>query len=1192
MSLRHEQVHERLRQAARRFRWLRCLRHCLSGLSAGLAVMILLLVADQEFHFGAAARWGAFLLVVLPWVTGLAAGLRTALPGVSEASMARRIEEAMDRSLNTLISAVQFDRELPRGSAFREAIFQEMTDPFPRVNWGLVFDLRLLKQLAAALAGGLLLLGLYAYVSPHYFANSAARILLPGSAIAPLTHTRIAELTPGDTRVINGRGLRVSVRLEGDIPKGVWIFSREAGGPWRKALMDREIGSATFTCDWKELRDPLAYRIAAGDAVTPVYNVSVRPRTALVRRSAEIEPPAYTRQGRETRRDFAALQGILPGSRVELTLEFNAPLEELKGDSGMTLQKTSPTLWTATGTIKANTALRLSLRDTDGLTDSEVIHIGVTPDEPPRIAVTAPPEGRELFAKLDDALPITFQATDHFGLETVTLYRTTDEKQDAERIAEWKEAAGKKSFAASIKVPLSKVARDNRVTLALMARDQNNVGSPGVTWSRPLVVTIRSREQVKQQETEAVQKAFSGLEALVQLQAANLEQTQAALGAVKNATEAKPPLTALLDRESQIADAARMLAGNGTLSPESQTELKALSAKELPAAVVALRSAAAAGDASHRVAALAEAAPLEAVILARLQGLVKAEASEALKGKIRDLISGVEELLTREREIFRATGQAKPADAGPLSERQDALAAKAVNVRKALEKGAQDRAAGDQDFRDRLAKAAADFKQLAIYEQMLTASEQLQNKTFAEAASTEKEVIARLAKLVESLNQWQLTAAKREAEELQKAARDMKEKLEKLAELQKGVVEKSKEIARKADVRPEDAATAEAMRKAKDQIAETVEQMLTDAHVFPDLKPSNELRGELTQIYEDVIQQDKAEAAAGTLKPTEIAVQKEDSLLQAIEQAKKVAEDLEMWLPNANDTIKWLCENFDKTEMPDIPNLPLPDAFEDLVGDLLQEQQSLAQDVQDAASNQALAQAQQGWTVADGPMPGFSAQGKSGNTRPNQNEQTGRSSGGREGMSSGEMVGDTASTLEGSTPQARRTNDPMQQGQVKDNGGIQQARATGGGKAGGFSDRNGMEGNAPLRPSNAPRMNTSDALAVQQALLSEKTARTYAQANLLYLRARSLPGVAQLMDESQAALKEGRIEDFRALHQRIVAKLNEVKGGILPGNVINLASGDRARTREKALLGGDEGQAPPAYQKAVIDYYRSLQDDR
>ena len=611
----------------------------------------------------------------------------------------------------------------------------------------------------------------------------------------------------------------------------------------------------------------------------------------------------------------------------------------------------------------------------------------------------------------------------------------------------------------------------------------------------------------------------------------------------------------------------------------------------MPAAVLALRNALSAGG-TARAASLADALKLETTILVRLQGASKSLANETARGQVQDLIAGVEDLLRKQRELLRETNAAQPQSAKPLSDRQDALGEEARRVRKQLEKSSQNAAVGDQDFRTRLAKVVSMFGEMRIYEEMLAAAEKLQGSDFPAAGAMERSVVTKLAKLAELLNQWQVAKAENDADALKKAAQEMAGKLEKLAAIQKEILEKSKEMARKADMRPEDIATAKAMKQSKDLMAQVVEQMLTDAHVFPDLKPSNELRGELTQIYEDVIQVDAAEAAAGKLKANEIAVQKEDSLLQAIEQAKKVAEDMEMWLPNKNDTTKWLCENFDKTEMPDIPNLPLPDAFEDLVGDLLQEQEGLAEKAQDAASNQALAMAAQGWGVADGPMPGFSAQGKSGNTRPNKNEQTGRSSGGREGMSNGEMVGNTASTLEGTTPDVRRTSDPMQQGHVKDDGGIQKARATGGGKAGGFSDRNGMDGNAPLRPVNAPQMGASDALAVQQALLSEKTSKTYGQASLLYLKANGLPDVARLMDQSQLALKEGRVQDFRSLHQKIVVRLNEVRGAVVPGNVISLGTGDVARAVDKQLLGGDEGQAPPAYKRAVADYYRSLLDDR
>ena len=96
-----------------------------------------------------------------------------------------------------------------------------------------------------------------------------------------------------------------------------------------------------------------------------------------------------------------------------------------------------------------------------------------------------------------------------------------------------------------------------------------------------------------------------------------------------------------------------------------------------------------------------------------------------------------------------------------------------------------------------------------------------------------------------------------------------------------------------------------------------------------------------------------------------------------------------------------------------------------------------------------------------------------------------------------------------------------------------------------FSDRQGMDGNAPLRASSAPRQQTTDALAAEQAMLKEKAAKTKALATLLFLRANGLDDVVRLMDDSTQALKDGRRRDFNGLHQKIVQRLT---GGELLGH--------------------------------------------
>ena len=1199
MALNPQFVHEHLRRAANKFRWSRGARYLISGTAVSLFFLMVFLLCDTQFHFGAVGRWIGFLLTVSSLLAGFGMALPEFFKKISDASMARRVEQSCAGSRNVLINAVQFDSELAAGSPLRGALFDEMHDPFPGVEWRNVFDLSLLKKLAMALGTVSLIITLWALVRPAHFINSAERMFLPSGNIAPLTRTQILEITPGDTEIAHGGEVDLKATLGGDIPQAAWVNFRESGSSWQRTLLDHDVGQAEYSFTWRDVRQPVEYYVEAGDARSATHNINVRPKTAIRVRTAKIVPPAYTKLAASTVANFAMLQDVIPGSKVTVTMEFSAPVPQLQAVSEkgqkFTVTKQDDTHWQLEGKIMSTQAVKLSYSDASNREDAETLQIATRPDEAPKINITAPQEGREVVATPDSSLAVQFTATARFGLGDVALYKSTNDRQDAQLIHEWKESADAKSFATDFQIPLKQYSSpgDDTVTFCIVAKDQNDVSGPGVTISRPVVVSLRSGDALEKQADDQNSQLRHNLEELITLQQTNLDETRDAAGA---ADPQSAVFTTLLDRQTKIATIASQVAESAdNISAEIRADLRSLVGREMKDAVLALRGAGSTtGDIRAKFVSLA--VNLESAILARLKGAPSAADADAQKSQIQDLIASVDNLLQEQRKILRDTGLVagdQEQAAKTLSGRQDDLGEQSVRVRKDVEKNSQNAAMGDQDFRTRLVKVASMFGEYRIYEDMLSSADRLQSKKFSDSTTTQKGVVINLAKILEYLNQWQLANAEEKADALKKDAAGMKDKLEKLAAIQREIVEKSKELAHKDQFNPADQATAKEIKESKDLMAEVVEQMLTDAHIFPDLKPSNELRDELTQIYEDVIQTDKDQAAEGKLTPQEIAVQKEDSILQAIEQAKKISEDMEMWLPNKNDTTKWLMENFDKTEIPDIPNLPLPDAFEDIVGKLLDEQKGLDQQVQDAASNQAMAQnPANGWEIADGPMPGFGAQGKSGNQRPNKNEQTGRSSGGREGESDGEMVGSHADNLEGTKPDARRTNDPMQQGQVKDDGGIASTRATGGGKAGGFSDRNGMDGNAPLRSTNAPPMEARDALAVKQALLAEKTAKEYAQASLLYLHTGKMADVVRMMEESELALKEGRMEDFESLHQKIVARLNEVKGEIHAGDTLSLSTNSAAAGTDKQLLGGDEGTAPERYKKQVADYYRSLSGEK
>ena len=1193
MPLSPEFVHSRLRSASRSLRWSCAGRYLVSGAALSLFFLILFLVCDAEFHVGVIVRWMGFVSVVAPVVIGAGLAAPSWLRPLPELATARRIELACAGSGNALVNAVQFDRELRQGSGIRAAVFNELADPFPRVNWSEVFDLKLLGRLGTVLGVVLAIVFMWGLLRPAAFANSVARVFLPAGHIAPLTRTRLETLEPGDASLMHGSALDLSAVFSGEIPRTAWVRYREAGASWRRELMSREVGTPVFGYHWNDVGQPMDYYIEAGDLETSLYHVSVSPRTAIETRAAQIRPPAYTRLPERAVRGFSSLDGVVPGSKVVFTFGFNNPLDSLSVEDdkaqSFPVSRLDGRRWSVTVPVTGNRTLTLAFQSQDGAPARDTLPITVKPDEIPKLTITDPAEGRELVASPGVSFAIQFTATDDYGLGSVGLYRSSSEKSDAQLIQEWTgAAAGLKTFSASTRIPLGQYVKpgDKEVTFCLVAKDQNDATGPGVAVSRPLTVSIDSVDKVQQQEADATAHLQKSLQELLKLQQANLAATQAAAAEAQAASFAS--LTGLLDRQAAVSDMAQAVSANAQdVAPVVLGTLRSLLQQEMPAAVLSLRNASAA-SAEARPALLGAAASLETLILAKLQGTPDRAGEEGTRAEVQDLIAGVEGLLRDQKAILKDTIGAAPA-AGSLSDREDHLADQSVKVRKEVEKNAGNSSLGDPAFRAGLGKIAAMFGTAKIYEQMLAAAETLGARAFPDSAAKETDIVATLQRMADIFGQWQLAQAGAMAETMRQTAEAMHAKLTKLAELQREVVEKSKQLARKDQFSKDDQSTAEEIARTKDLMGKVVEGMLTDANIFPDMIISNELKAVLSSIFEDVKQDDLDAIARNKLKPTDVPVQKEDDILKAIEAANKIPPDMEMFLPKTSNTANWLLENFDNTELPKMDNLPLPDELTDIIGALQKEQESLADKVQGAASNQLIKAMQQGGPIADGPQSGYSAQGKSGNQKPMDIEQSGRSAGGREGESNGEMVGKIADDLEGRKAHARRTNDAMQSGNVEDpSGKAADARATGGGKASGFSQREGMDGDAPVRAANAPRQAANSSLAAAQALIAEKTSKKVAQASLLYLRSDKLEGVAGLMKESEDALREGRLGDFQGLHKRIMAQLQTAQGDLSGGKVLSVATGEARQTDDKEMLGGGEGEAPAPYKDRVADYYRSL----
>lgn len=255
--------------------------------------------------------------------------------------------------------------------------------------------------------------------------------------------------------------------------------------------------------------------------------------------------------------------------------------------------------------------------------------------------------------------------------------------------------------------------------------------------------------------------------------------------------------------------------------------------------------------------------------------------------------------------------------------------------------------------------------------------------------------------------------------------------------------------------KPVEELKAEEIKEAKDKLEEFAKrtekwtkESVNEMTKLPEgFVKDFDLRPDANRIFEEI--EAKARAKAEKL---EISLEDLGAGL-----GTKMKEDLEMWLPDAADSVKWVQEEPLNQKPFNVPEMPLPKELEDLIGELLQKADEFDEEADDVTSAWGDNLDQAGWGVSDGPISMFSAKGKTGNDQPNSQEVTGRSGDGRRGKSAGQMVGDTARGLPGRKTPARVGNERYEPGQLKQEGVSDPSGATGGGKKAG-AGRIGLQG--------------------------------------------------------------------------------------------------------------------------------------
>jgi len=413
---------------------------------------------------------------------------------------------------------------------------------------------------------------------------------------------------------------------------------------------------------------------------------------------------------------------------------------------------------------------------------------------------------------------------------------------------------------------------------------------------------------------------------------------------------------------------------------------------------------------------------------------------------------------------------------------------------------------------------------------------ELARQTFAAVAASQGKIIKVLRQLLNILPDMAEgpNKDKMDAEDVQDFPEEDREKMKDLLKNLKDMVRQQRKAVETTDELaklPMEDFTPEAEKKLEDvkAIEEKWSQFLKAA--ISDLSKMQEQDFANSTMLEELIEiHTEIEMAKDALqaKATEIATALEDNGLGL---AEKLTKQLEKWLPDTPDRDRWQMEE-PLTDGYETPMAELPKELEDIVGDLMEEEEDLQQEIEDATSSWADSMDAAGWDAMDGPISNFAANGVTGNRLPNTSELSGRSGEGRQGKSTGEFVENQFDGKGGRRTPTRLTAEAFQKGQIRDTSSTPPGGATGGGKAGGSSGE-GLEGPAP--PDIQMKMKD---FAMKQAQLRNKAEKIALKFEVLNYPPIFEP-VVKDMKVLEAALNSGRYIEARRQHNVV---LNNLKG--------------------------------------------------
>ncbi len=578
--------------------------------------------------------------------------------------------------------------------------------------------------------------------------------------------------------------------------------------------------------------------------------------------------------------------------------------------------------------------------------------------------------------------------------------------------------------------------------------------------------------------------------------------------------------------------------------------------------------------------------------------IVSAEEKRAERAaQVTDVVEALRRLMEVQKEALRKLevllGETRKQAPPDLKDRLNKLEEVQVEIRGSTQTIASQIDAEDaktRPLRSRLLKLAGN-EMVDVVRALRDASGAAPVPSMEKASATEARILAELEWVLAELTRVLEGISPQRPEEKEGAEDppevDTESLLRKLAEgvgefieEQELVIVETEKLRRK----PVDDFTADDEKKLGELIAkeskwsEFFRDMKDDlSRVPPGDFTAGKLADETVEVYAEI---EKAKVEL-TKRNYELAVPLEQS---GVELAKEIVTNMEKWLPNSRDLTRWNME--DPPYDIDVPMANLPEELEDLIGDLVEDEEELAEEVDDLSSrwNDSLDKGN-GWMVDDGPISNWSAVGKTGNRLPNNNELSGRAGEGRTGRSHGQFAEKTAQGKGGRKTPMRLTPDAYEEGTVEDTSQETGGGATGGGKLSGGTDE-GLRGEQP--PTVGAQLQR---MAQRQLAIRDRAEKIRHRIDVAVLPDSSLNRAVFLMNQLSSHLQAGEVNDFSVKEKIAVTALEDVRRNAAEAVRVHREKlGALPRRIREELRTARQESVPEGYRELLKEYYQALSE--